>query len=216
MVKVSAEHGVSYRSVPQPLCACGCGQPTTTGAYVRHGKRCYTKYLRGHNLRGSNVQERFWSKVDKSGQCWLWTAARFSNGYGAFRVAGNNVRAHRHSYELTNGPIPPGMVVCHTCDNPACVRPDHLFLGTSADNARDMSEKGRGATGGKNASRLHPERLRRGEAHGRAKVTEEQVREIRRLYAEGVPHRKLAKMFGLSPSPILDIVHRRHWQHVED
>jgi hypothetical protein len=95
------------------------------------------------------VDERFWEKVDRSGDCWLWTAGHFPNGYGFFRVrgykgGGSSRMAHRCIYEMLHGPIPAGMVVMHTCDTPACVRPEHLRLGTSRDNFADMIAKGRG------------------------------------------------------------------------
>ncbi len=91
------------------------------------------------------VAERFWEKVDKSGDCWLWTASRQEAGYGRFVVTKGSspVGAHRLSYELEVGPIPDGLQVLHRCDNPACVRPSHLFVGTQADNIEDMHAKGR-------------------------------------------------------------------------
>jgi hypothetical protein len=92
------------------------------------------------------VEQRFWARVRKSDGCWEWTGACFKcGGYGQFTIEhGQQVRAHRHSWELHNGPIPKGLWVLHRCDNPKCVRPDHLFLGTCTDNARDMMAKGRG------------------------------------------------------------------------
>jgi hypothetical protein len=87
---------------------------------------------------------RFWSKVDKSGECWVWTAkALCENGYGRFYVGKKPLRAHRYSWELANGPITDGLFVCHRCDNPPCVNPAHLFLGTHQDNMQDMVAKGR-------------------------------------------------------------------------
>lgn len=87
--------------------------------------------------------ENFWSKVDKSGDCWIWTGSRHGFGYGLFGLNGKTRRAHRISYELVNGPIPEGFVLCHTCDNPPCVNPDHLFVGSKADNTHDALRKGR-------------------------------------------------------------------------
>lgn len=87
--------------------------------------------------------DRFWSKVNKTDGCWLWIASRHKKGYGQFKLDGKMRKAHRVAWELTYGPIPPDKNVCHTCDNPPCVRPDHLFLGTNGDNVRDAVKKGR-------------------------------------------------------------------------
>jgi hypothetical protein len=92
--------------------------------------------------------QRFWSKVDKTSTCWLWTGALFrSGGYGAFRIRTTTIRAHRLAWELMREKIPRGMCVLHRCDVPACVNPDHLFLGTRADNMKDMYNKGRNVNG---------------------------------------------------------------------
>lgn len=127
----------------------GCG-----GAHFGLGycAKHYTRMKRHGNLLGLYPCEaadvRFWMKVDKAGECWTWTAGRGDHGYGSFtNDDGGAVSAHRFSYELHYGPIPDGMVVCHRCDNPPCVRPEHLSIGTQADNVQDMFEKGRAVSG---------------------------------------------------------------------
>jgi len=87
--------------------------------------------------------KRFWDKVEKTDGCWLWTASKSEDGYGYFRFDGGMRKAHRMSWLFTNGEIPEGMFVCHSCDNPSCVNPEHLWLGTNQDNQDDMNEKGR-------------------------------------------------------------------------
>lgn len=141
----------------------------------------------------ADFSARFWSKVDRSGECWEWTACRASSGYGKLSVARIPRLAHRLSWEFANGPIPEGLYVCHHCDNPPCVRPDHLFLGTAADNAADMLAKGRGSA--------PPHYL--GHDHHFVVVTDSEVRAARESYAAGRESQKqIAARLSTSPSTV--------------
>jgi hypothetical protein len=136
---------------------------------------------------------RFWANVDATGDCWHWTGYRGANGYGRINVAGRTVYAHRAAYELAHGAIPDGLQVLHRCDTPACVRPEHLFVGDWLANARDRAQKGRWP----------------------AKLTATDVREIRRLHAEGGRTlATLAAQFGVGISAIHRVIHRDGWRHV--
>lgn len=143
--------------------------------------------------------DRFWIKVKKSDGCWIWGALRL-NGYGCLRFNGKRTLAHRVSWEIHNGPIPEGLFVLHRCDNPACVRPDHLFLGTRKDNMQDMIKKGRRA----------PIRLL-GEWNPQSKLTEASVKQIRSSNCSGID---LAKQFGVSQQLISEVKARLVWKHV--
>jgi hypothetical protein len=151
--------------------------------------------------------QRFLDKVvlDENTGCWEWCASK-DRGYGQLKAAGKILKAHRVAYELFIGKIPEGMFVCHTCDNPGCVNPAHLFVGTHQDNMDDMRRKGRRKGRGTKA---------KGEKHYLAKLTESQVREIRELYTPygKYSQSKLAEMFGVSPMTISDIINNRTWKY---
>lgn len=154
---------------------------------------------------------RFWAKVRKDGptpehmphlgQCWVWTAGRRQAGYGRFKTAGRYNQAHRFSWTLANGPIPRGLFILHHCDNPPCVRPDHLFIGTQTDNMADMNAKNRLV----NVV---------GERHGNSKVTVADVVEIRRRVADGEPQSKVAGDYDIAEITVWTIVRRTRWKHV--
>lgn len=140
---------------------------------------------------------RFWSKVDKSGDCWSWMRYRNAGGYGRFSICGKPRNAARISYILAFGEIPHGLYVCHRCDNPACVNPAHLFAGSINDNTKDMVAKGRQA---------------RGERHPSAKLTEAQVIAIKQLYPSGeYTYRSLGRMFCVSDQNIKEILSGKIW-----
>ncbi len=140
--------------------------------------------------------ERFWAKVDKSGDCWEWTGGRQGKGYGSFWLKNSMRPAHRISWELHNGSIPDGLYVLHKCDNRICINPKHLFLGTNQENMTDRNLKGRQA---------------RGEKIGIAKLTWESVEEIRNLHSDGISQYELAERFGVDTSRICRIIHNKIW-----
>lgn len=171
---------------------------------------------------------RFWAKVkiDPEG-CWLWQAGVDRKGYGIFmRKAGEHVMAHRFAYEDKIGKIPDGFWVLHRCDIPGCVRPDHLFLGTHRDNMRDMRQKGRSRTGNEWKTSHTPETIQRGDQHWtrrepgkrlfgqknpRAKLSAEQVEEIRQLSATGKNRKEIADQYGIHWRHVYRIVNRERW-----
>ncbi len=149
----------------------------------------------------------FWSKVERTETCWLWKAGTDSGGYGHIFAFGQQEQAHRVSYAITYGEIPEGMNVQHECDNPPCVRPDHLFLGTQADNTADMWAKGRGV--------LPIGVVPFGECHPHHKLEENEVIAIRDRYKEGnVPQRSLAAEYRISRGQISKIVLGHNWKHL--
>lgn len=163
-----------------------------TGVYVRKTKP---------------ILDRFWDKVNKTDTCWEWTAPLNASGYGvlAFRKpkGWGYVFAHRFAFEALVSEIPPNMCVCHKCDNRKCVNPDHLFLGTQAENTADRDNKGRHVA-------------LKGENHGCAYLNEDTVREIIQVYASGnYTQKELGLKFGTTTWNIHRIVKRKTWKHLK-
>jgi len=152
-------------------------------------------------------KKRFWDKIDKNGpitnrkdRCWLWTASTVGGGYGGFHLDGSTIGAHKISYEIHYGCIPKKKLVLHSCDNPPCVRPEHLFCGTQKDNMHDMIKKGRA-------------NFVRGQEHGSSKLSYTDVEEIRKIYAgRNISMRSIAIRFRISASQICEIVNGNAWR----
>lgn len=176
-------HPCKGRAATSKFCSVKCSQPTRA-------------------LAAQNTDDDFIRQVEPmpSG-CWHWTGFINYNGYGKFSINGAVVRAHRYSYERHKGPIPSGLFVCHSCDNRQCVNPDHLWLGTHADNLADMKAKGRGSR----LATVHSE------THHLAKLTNEQARAIR---LDSRPTVKIAKEYSVSAGTVLSIKNGRTWKHV--
>lgn len=158
--------------------------------------------------------EQFWAAVQRTDTCWLWTGPTNERGYGRARIMGTIRRAHRVSWEMSFGEIPRGLCVLHRCDVPACVRPDHLWLGTLRDNNLDKVSKGRQARGQTHGSRTQPTRGRRRFATHVVKspLSHAEIAEIRRLYQVGdTSHAKLALAFSISTTQAGRIVNGFDW-----
>lgn len=147
-----------------------------------------------------DTTERFSKKVQKGDYCWNWIAARNKLGYGVISYKGRPVLAHRLSFLLFKGEIPQGYCVCHTCDNPICVKPEHLWLGTHKENMRDKALKGRA-------------RSPKGEEKPNAKLTRELVKDMRNLYSTGeFSHNSLAETFNVSKATVYYVVNGKLWK----
>ena len=189
-------------------CVKGCSdKPVALGLCNRHWRRTklYGSPAATQNHAGQYIgmpsHERFFAQVQKTDSCWIWVGGKDKNGYGSFKGEHEGVlhdRAHRYSYHYHKGLIGKGMYVCHACDTPKCVNPDHLFLGTARDNAIDRSMKGR-------------YRVAKGEQSHYAKLTEEQARKI---LLDPRPYAQLAEEFGLTVGGISDIKNKNSWTHL--
>jgi hypothetical protein len=182
------------------------GGPTT--AYREAAVSAESTILGPDKQYRSAVEQRLLDKVKRSpAGCWLWQGALNTMGYGQMNVrlgkwSYRRSLTHRLAYVLFCGPVETGLCVLHRCDTPLCCRPDHLFLGTKKENTQDMMVKGRGAS-------------TPGEMNASAKLTAEQVREIRHAYVPG-NQQVLADRFGIKKCTVLNIVARRKWKHIPD
>lgn len=198
----SKQCDTAFRRAARPICTCEhCGKTFVTSP---SNIRRYCSKACCYAARPGYTRSRFWSKVDKSGDCWIWTGAKNSLGYGAFYMRDQDgdrqQAAHRASYILAYSPIPSGMFVCHKCDNPSCVNPEHLFLGTPADNVHDMVLKAR---------------TPRGESQSSSKLTTGDVIAIRTKAASGtITNETLAQEFGVCRGVIRRIILRQTWKHI--
>ncbi len=163
-----------------------------------------------------SIVTRFWTKVDQISSphgCWLWTGTRQSKGYGILHLPPQTL-AHRVSYQIRFGSIPPDLYVLHNCpgaDNPLCINPDHLWIGTLDDNNRDMRNKGRGRT-----PFQHGHSLAVGQKNAHSKLTDTAVRAIRFEFSQGqTTYRELAQQYEVSTGAIYDTIKRRTWGHIE-
>jgi len=191
------------------LCACGCGLPVSRPGF---------RYRRSHKNPGPTLAERLWAKVDKNGPvpphrpdlggCWLFTGyVDPAGGYGQIfsgEPVDRVIHAHRAAWLVTFGAIPPGLDCCHHCDVRTCVRPDHLWLGTRADNLADMRTKGRGRGPGL-----------KGMAHPAATIDDDMVRAIRHRLAAHERHRDIALTLGVTQSIVDGISAGKTWKHVQ-
>lgn len=152
-----------------------------------------------------NIKTRFLRYVkipNDLNDCWEWYGSKDEKGYGYFKFKGKMIRAHRVSYILHNGEFDSTLYCLHNCDNPGCVNPIHLYLGTQQDNMIDMTQKGR-------------HRNAKGEKNGRSKLTEEEVKEIKTLLTLGISTIKIGNLFEVNPGNITKIKQGRIWKHIK-
>lgn len=165
---------------------------------------------------GTDDIKNFWAKIRVCGSedCWPWTSTTFSFGHGCFYFKYKLFKASRIAYYITYGIDPGNFMVLHNCDNPACCNPKHLSLGTTQDNTRDRTTRGRSAIGDKNGSRKHPEKLARGERSGMSKLTEYTIKDIKQQHSLGKSGAELAREFGINKSTACRIIKGKSWAHM--
>ena len=204
-------------------CRCECGNEVTlpwTRIKLGHNKSCgcIQRERQGDAWKRMTPWQRLQSVSlpEPNTGCWLWLGYIDENGYGRFRFK-DEIRAHRSAWRIIHDrPIPDGLIVMHNCDNPCCVNPDHLTLGTVAENNldRDMKQRHVSVRGNDHYSRLRPERLARGSRHGSAKLDDDKVRFIRLCCFNGQSQAKMARRFSLTEAAISQLVKHQTWGHI--
>jgi len=187
------------------LCGCGCGGIPNRGAkYIKgHYKRTKESRKKQSNVNKYTFKD-IWRQIDirNEDDCWEWVGHKDKNGYGRATINRKDYRSHRIVYKETYGTIPEGLFILHTCNNPSCCNPNHLYTGTNQDNMDQMVADGRS-----------PHLI--GEKSGTHKLKEKDVLEIRQLYSTGeYTQRDLSKKYGISQTEISRIYHRTRWDHV--
>lgn len=181
------------------LCAkASCERNAKTRGYCHS---CYNGLHIAGKIKKRTIAERFYEKVSQGGECWEWIAGKNASGYGIMGFSGKCVLAHRVSFEMHKGAIPDGLCVLHSCDNPSCVNPAHLSLGTQAENIRQRDERGRT---GRTMGVL-------GEQHYGSKLTESAVRDIR---SSSLSRYELADKYGVSHVTIGKVIRGESWRHL--
>lgn len=179
-------------SVERSCQKCGATFRVPQSAVDRgRGKYCSRKCA--GTGKAPNRPSDLWDRLDKSGDCWIWTGPKYESGHGTMGYCGRYDGTHRLAWRFARGPIPEGMYVCHHCDNPACCNPDHLFLGTPIESVQNAVRRGR---------------------HGYRKLTEEGVKRIRARHESGETQTSIANDLGLSLGAVWHVVHRKTWKHV--